>query len=393
MAEIKGLSDVELSGKKVLMRVDYNVPLDGNRVTDDTRLRATLASLERVLTAGASLILMSHLGRPEAGRFDEALSMKPVAERLSSLLNKEVLLVDNWKTGVNLNPGEVVMLENIRFESGETENDEQLAKQLAALCDVFVNDAFATAHRAQASTHGVARFAKTACAGPLLKAEIDALAKAFKDPASPMVAIVGGSKVSTKLTVLESLMDKIDQLIIGGGIANTFLKAKGYNIGNSLCEDELISAAKNLFSLAEKQGKQIPLPIDVVCAKEFSNDAKAIVRMIEDVKDDDLILDVGPQTSALYAGFLKKASTIVWNGPLGVFEFDQFGEGTQTLAETIAASKAFSVAGGGDTLAAISKYNVADKISYISTGGGAFLEFLEGKTLPAIHILEKTEPH
>ena len=388
MSSINSLADLDLSGKRVLMRVDYNVPLDGSRVSDDTRLHATLNSIDEVINAGASLILVSHLGRPTAGNYDEALSLKPVATRLSSLLNKDVPLIKEWTGGIEINPGDIVLLENIRFEPGETENDEALSRRLASLCDVFINDAFATAHRAQASTHGVARFAASAGAGPLLMAEIDALGKAFKNPASPMVAIVGGSKVSTKLTVLESLMEKIDQLIIGGGIANTFLKARGYNIGKSLCEDDLLPAAEKLFELAEKRGSQIPLPIDVVCGKEFDKHAQAHTRMIEDVEDDDLIMDVGPQTATLYASHLQQAKTIVWNGPLGVFEFDQFGEGTRALAESIAASEAFSVAGGGDTLAAIARYGVSDGISYISTGGGAFLEFLEGKKLPAISILE-----
>ena len=389
MTIINSLADLDLSGKRVLMRVDYNVPLDGDRVTDDTRLNATLNSIEKVINAGASLILVSHLGRPRAGNYDPALSLKPVAERLSSLLNKDVPLIGKWKDGIDIKPGDIVLLENIRFEVGETEDDEALSRRLASLCDVFINDAFATAHRAQASTHGVARFAPQAGAGPLLMAEIDALGKAFKNPASPMVAIVGGSKVSTKLTVLESLMEKIDQLIIGGGIANTFLKARGYNIGQSLCEDELLPAAEKLFEIAEKRGSQIPLPIDVVCGKEFDRQAQAYTRLIDEVEDDDLIMDVGPQTAALYASHLQQALTIVWNGPLGVFEFEQFGEGTRALAESIAASEAFSVAGGGDTLAAIARYGVSDGISYISTGGGAFLEFLEGKKLPAISILER----
>ena len=387
MPELKGISDVDLAGKRVLIRVDYNVPLTEGCVDDDTRVRATLPTLKRVLDAGASIILMSHLGRPQEGEFDAAYSLLPVAKCLSSLLDKDVPLVQNWIEGIDDKQNDVLMLENVRFQIGEKKNDDDLAKKMAALCDVFVNDAFATAHRAQASTHGVAKFAAVSCAGPLLMKEIDALGKAFQNPSRPMAAIVGGSKVSTKLTVLGSLMEKIDQLIIGGGIANTFLKAKGFNIGNSLCEDELIPAAKSLLNLAEEQGKQIPLPIDVICAKTFSKEAEASCKLVGEVEDDDLILDVGPQTAKLYASILQKALTIVWNGPLGVFEFDQFGEGTRVLAEAIAESDAFSVAGGGDTLSAIAKYDVGERISYISTGGGAFLEFLEGKQLPAISIL------
>jgi phosphoglycerate kinase len=387
MPELKGISDVDLAGKRVLIRVDYNVPLTEGCVDDDTRVRTTLPTLKMVLDAGASIILMSHLGRPQEGEFDAAYSLLPVAKCLSSLLDKDVPLVQNWIEGIDDKQNDVLMLENVRFQIGEKKNDDSLAKKMAALCDVFVNDAFATAHRAQASTHGVAKFAAVSCAGPLLMKEIDALGKAFQNPSRPMAAIVGGSKVSTKLTVLESLMEKIDQLIIGGGIANTFLKAKGFNIGNSLCEDELIPAAKSLLNLAEEQGKQIPLPIDVICAKTFSKEAEASCKLVGEVEDDDLILDVGPQTAKLYASILQKALTIVWNGPLGVFEFDQFGEGTRVLAEAIAESDAFSVAGGGDTLSAIAKYGVGERISYISTGGGAFLEFLEGKQLPAISIL------
>lgn len=388
MGKLKGLSGVNLAGKRVLIRVDYNVPMDGESVTDDTRLRATLPTILQILDAGASIILMSHLGRPQEGLFDAAYSLHPVATCLSSILNREVSLIREWEDGIDLGKGQVVMLENVRFNPGEKLNDDVLAKKMASLCDVFVNDAFATAHRAQASTHGVARFAPLAFAGPLLMAEIAALGLAFENPVRPMTAIVGGSKVSTKLTVLESLMEKIDQLIIGGGIANTFLKAAGYAIGNSLFEEDLVPAATKLMNDAEKQGKHIPIPTDVVCATEFSADAKATVKKVADVEADDLIMDVGPQTAMHYADILKQASTIVWNGPLGVFEFDQFGGGTEVLAHAIGESGAFSVAGGGDTLAAISKYGVADNISYISTGGGAFLEFLEGKQLPAVAILE-----
>ncbi len=388
MIGLRAIDDVNLADKRVLIRVDYNVPMDGGVVEDDTRVRATLPTLQKILGAGASVILMSHLGRPQEGQFDEAFSLSSVARCLSSLLNQDVPLIREWTNGVHVNPGDVVMLENVRFQSGELGDEEGLAKRMAALCDIFVNDAFATAHRAQASTHGVAKFAPLACAGPLLMAEIEALGHAFEKPARPMTAIVGGSKVSTKLIVLESLIEKIDQLIIGGGIANTFLKASGCNIGNSLYEEDLVSAAESLLDTASKQGQQIPLPLDVVCGKEFSKSAKAFVKQVNDIEDDDLIMDVGPETTALYTGIIKQAKTIVWNGPLGVFEFDQFGRGTQSLASAVAASDAFSIAGGGDTLSAISKYGVADNISYISTGGGAFLEFLEGKQLPAVAILE-----
>ena len=391
MPVVKGITDVELAGKRVLIRVDYNVPLTDGCVDDDTRIRATLPTLRATLEGGACILLMSHLGRPEEGKFDASYSLAPVAERLSSLLNKSVPLIADWINGVEIKAGDVVMLENVRFQTGEKSNDDSLAKKMALLCDIFVNDAFATAHRAQASTHGVAKFAPLACAGPLLLKEIEALGKAFENPAKPMTAIVGGSKVSTKLTVLESLMEKIDQLIIGGGIANTFLKANGHNIGKSLYEADLIPAALTLMSEAEKQNKKIPLPVDVVCGKQFSKDAQATVKLLGEIEDDDLIMDVGPQTAALYAEIIKQSKTIVWNGPLGVFEFEQFGHGTQALAEAIASSSAFSVAGGGDTLSAISKYKVAEKISYISTGGGAFLEFLEGKQLPALAILAATE--
>ena len=390
MAAVAGLDDIELSGKKVLIRVDFNVPIDNGEVTDDTRIRACLPTLAKARDAGAAIILMSHLGRPSEGEYDESASLLPVTQKLSSLLNMDVPLIREWENGVNVAGGDIVMLENVRFNRGEKSDDEELARKLASLCDVFVNDAFATAHRAQASTHGVARFAPLSCAGPLLKAEIDALGKAFEKPESPMVAIVGGSKVSTKLTVLKSLLGKIDQLIIGGGIANTFLKASGVNIGNSLYEEDLLDEARKLQQRANEEGREIPLPVDVVCGKEFDRNAKATVKSLDEIEDDDLIMDVGPQTAENYAEILQQAKTIVWNGPLGVFEFDQFGHGTEELSKAIAASPAFSVAGGGDTLAAISKYGVSEDISYISTGGGAFLEFLEGKSLPAIAILEKS---
>ena len=389
MTAVPGLGDVELSGKKVLIRVDFNVPIDSGEVSDDTRIRACLPTLAQAKDAGAGIILMSHLGRPKEGEYEEASSLLPVTKKLSSLLNMDVPLIKEWEDGVNVSSGEIVMLENVRFNVGEKSDDEGLSKKLASLCDVFVNDAFATAHRAQASTHGVARFAPVSCAGPLLMAEIEALGKAFENPQSPMVAIVGGSKVSTKLTVLKSLLGKIDQLIIGGGIANTFLKASGFNIGNSLYEEDLLDEARNLQKQASEEGRDIPLPVDVVCGKEFDKEAAATVKNLDEIEDDDLIMDVGPRTAKNYAAILQQANTIVWNGPLGVFEFDQFGKGTEELSKAIAQSKAFSVAGGGDTLAAISKYKVSKEISYISTGGGAFLEFLEGKSLPAIAILEE----
>ena len=381
------LDDVELSGKRVLVRVDFNVPLKDGSVQDDTRIRASLRTLHRILNGGGRLILMSHLGRPKEGQFDPALSLKPVAAHLATLMQHQVVLCDNWQDGVP--DADIVLLENVRFLKGEKADDPALARRLAGLCDVFVNDAFATAHRAQASTHGVARFAPVACAGPLLEDEIKALSAAFEHPARPLTAIVGGAKVSTKLTVLESLLDKVDQLIVGGGIANTFLAAAGYNVGKSLYEADLADKAKALLATARQQGKHIPLPVDVVCAKHFSEDAAAFTRSVDAVEDDDLILDVGPDTAATYAGILQSAATIIWNGPVGVFEFAPFSHGTRALAEAIAQSPAFSIAGGGDTIAAISRFQIADRISYISTGGGAFLEFLEGRTLPAVQVLEE----
>jgi phosphoglycerate kinase len=381
------LDDVELAGKRVLVRVDFNVPLKDGGVQDDTRIRASLRTLYRILNNGGRLVLMSHLGRPTEGQFDPALSLKPVAEHLSQLMQRKVVLCPDWDNG--LPDATIVLLENVRFLQGEKSDDPALARRLAGLCDVFVNDAFATSHRAQASTHGVARFAPVACAGLLLEDELKALGAAFEHPARPLTAIVGGAKVSTKLTVLESLLDKVDQLIVGGGIANTFLAAAGYKVGNSLVEADLVDSARALLSRAERQGKQVPLPVDVVCAKRFSEDAEAITRSVDAVEGDDLILDVGPETAGTYAGILQKAATIIWNGPVGVFEYTSFSHGTRALAEAIAASPAFSVAGGGDTLAAIARFQVADKISYISTGGGAFLEFLEGRTLPAVQALEE----
>jgi len=378
------MTDVDLQGKRVLIREDLNVPVKEGVVTSDARIRASLPTINAALEAGARVMLMSHLGRPEEGVYDEAQSLQPVAKRLGELLGREVPVVKDWLDGVDVAPGDVVLCENVRFNKGEKANCEELSQKMAALCDVYVMDAFGTAHRAQASTHGVGRFAPIACAGPLLAAELDALGKALHQPAKPLVAIVGGAKVSTKLEVLEALADKVDQLVVGGGIANTFLAAAGFPVGQSLCEHDLIPAAKRI---AEKVN--IPLPTDVVVAKAFAADAEAVVKKVEDVAADDLILDVGPDTAQRLAALMENAGTIVWNGPLGVFEFDQFGEGTRVLSEAIAKSQAFSIAGGGDTLAAVDKYNIAEQVSYISTGGGAFLEFLEGKTLPAVAMLSE----
>lgn len=377
-----------LAGKRVLIREDFNVPLKAGRITDDTRLRAGLPTLRHALAAGARVMVMSHLGRPKEGQFDPQASLAPVAEALSAMLGQPVPLVPDWIDGVACGEGQCVLLENVRFLVGEEKDDETLARKMAALCDIYVNDAFATAHRAQASTHGVARFAPVACAGPLMKAEIDALKQALHAPARPLVAVVGGSKVSTKLELLESLLGKVDQLIVGGGIANTFMKAVGLPIGKSLCEDEMVGTARRIIELAKARGAEVPIPSDVVCGKEFSESAAATVKAANAVAEDDLIMDVGPETAARFAGLLKSAGTVVWNGPLGVFEFHQFGHGTQALATAIAESPAFSIAGGGDTLAAIAKYGISTRVSYISTAGGAFLEYLEGKTLPAVAILE-----
>ncbi len=385
---INRMVDLDLSGKRVLIRQDLNVPVKDGKVTSDIRIRASLPTIEKALASGAAVILMSHLGRPVEGEYDEAFSLKPVADTLSELLGKPVRLEKDWLDGINIEAGEVVLCENVRFNVGEKKNSADLGKKMAALCDVFVMDAFGTAHRAQASTHSVAEHAVTACAGPLLANELDALGKALESPDRPLVAIVGGSKVSTKLTVLKTLSEKVDQLIVGGGIANTFIAAAGYSVGKSLYEPDLIDEAKELIATAEKNGASIPVPSDVVCAKEFSESAEATVKNVADVEDDDLILDIGPETSAQYAQMLKSAGTIVWNGPVGVFEIDQFGNGTKDLSMAIAESPAFSIAGGGDTLAAIDKYAINDKISYTSTGGGAFLEFLEGKELPAVAVLE-----
>jgi phosphoglycerate kinase len=382
------MQDQMLAGQRVLIRQDLNVPLDGGVVANDARILASLATIEMALEKGAKVILMSHLGRPIEGHFDPSLSLQPVANRLEELLGKSVTLHRNWLDGIDIEPGEVALCENVRFNVGEKANDESLAKRMAALCDIFVMDAFGTAHRAQASTHGIAKFAPLACAGPLLSNELDALATALDKPARPIVAIVGGSKVSTKLTVLDSLSEKVDQLIVGGGIANTFIAAAGYNVGKSLFEQDLLEQATLLTDKVRATAGDIPVPVDVICAKAFSAVSEAHTMLVSEVADDDMIFDIGPRTSALFAEILQGAGTIVWNGPVGVFEFDQFGSGTKALAEAVAQSNAFSIAGGGDTVAAIEKYGVADQISYISTGGGAFLEFLEGKPLPAVEILE-----
>ena len=391
MAIIK-MTDLDLAGKRVLIREDLNVPLKDGKVSSDIRIKASLPTIKYALEAGAKVMLMSHLGRPTEGEFEDKFSMAPVAEHLSNLLGKPVKLVRDWLNGVKLNNGEIALCENVRFNKGEKKNDDALSKKMAELCDVYVMDAFGTAHRAQASTHGVAKYAPVACAGPLLAGELEALGKALDNPARPMVAIVGGSKVSTKLTVLDSLSKIVDQLIVGGGIANTFIAADGHNVGKSLYEANLVDESKKLTAAAKQQGGDIPVPTDIVTGtvSPFEQaDAPATLKAVSEATDDDMIFDVGPETSAKFAEILKNAGTIVWNGPVGVFEYDQFGAGTKALAEAIAESSAFSIAGGGDTLAAVDKYNIADKVSYISTGGGAFLEFLEGKKLPAVAILEE----
>jgi phosphoglycerate kinase len=383
------MSDLALSGKRLLIREDLNVPVKDGIVSSDARIRAALPTLRSAMQQGARVIVLSHLGRPEEGKFEAEFSLAPVAAKLSELLGKPVPLYRDWLGGVECAPGQLVMCENVRFNKGEKKDNEALARQMAALCDVFVMDAFGTAHRAEASTHGVARYAPVACAGPLLVAELEALERALAKPARPLIAIVAGSKVSTKLQVLEALLDKVDKLIVGGGIANTFLAATGINIGKSLCEKDMLGMARTLLERARARGAEIPLPIDVVVAREFAATAHADVRPVREVADDELILDIGPDTAELFDSILKSAGTIIWNGPVGVFEFDQFGEGTKSIANAIASSKSFSLAGGGDTLAAIEKYGVEDGISYISTGGGAFLEFVEGKTLPAVAMLEQ----
>jgi phosphoglycerate kinase len=383
------LTDLDLAGKRVLIRADLNVPVKDGKVTSDARISASMPTIEHCMKAGAKVMVMSHRGRPEEGKVDEENSMAPIAADMSGKLGKEVRLIKEYLDGgFEVAEGECVLLENVRFNAGEKKDKEDLAKKYAALCDVFVMDAFGTAHRAQASTHGAGKFAPTACAGLLLAEELDALAKALAQPARPMVAIVGGSKVSTKLTVLEALSQKVDQLIVGGGIANTFIKAAGHNVGKSLYEEDLVAEAKRLMEAAAAKGGSIPVPVDVVVGKEFSESAEATVKKVDEVADDDMIFDVGPETAGQYADMLKNAGTIVWNGPVGVFEFDQFGAGTKAMGMAIAESNGFSLAGGGDTIAAIQKYDIYEKVSYISTAGGAFLEYLEGKTLPAVAMLE-----
>jgi phosphoglycerate kinase len=383
------IAEGKVSGKRVFIRADLNVPQDdAGNITEDTRVRASVPAIKDALDAGAAVMVTSHLGRPTEGQFKPEDSLAPVAKRLSELLGRDVPLVSDWVDGVSVQPGNVVLLENCRVNKGEKKNDDALAQKLAKLCDIYVNDAFGTAHRAEATTHGIAKYAPVACAGPLLAAELDALGKALGNPKRPLVAIVAGSKVSTKLTILKSLAEKVDQLIVGGGIANTFMLASGLKIGKSLAEADLVGEAKEIIEAARARGASVPIPSDVVTAKEFAPTAKAQTKPVADVADDDLILDIGPDTAKALAAQLETAGTIVWNGPVGVFEFDQFGNGTKTLAQAIASSSAFSIAGGGDTLAAIAKYDIADKVSYISTGGGAFLEFLEGKTLPAVEVLE-----
>ena len=383
------MADLDLAGKRVLIREDLNVPVANGVVSSDARIKAALPTIQMALGKGARVMLLSHLGRPEEGKCEPEFSLAPVAQRLSELLGRPVPLVKDWLHGVECQPGDVVLCENVRYNKGEKKDQEALARQMAALCDVYVMDAFGTAHRAEASTHGVGRFAPVACAGPLLVAELDALERALQSPKRPLVAIVAGSKVSTKLTVLEALLAKVDQLIVGGGIANTFLAATGHGIGKSLHEPDMLDMARDLLVKAKARGAEIPLPVDVVVAREFAATAHADVRRADDVGEDEMILDIGPDTAERFAQLLQAAGTILWNGPVGVFEFDQFGEGTRAIADAIARSKAFSLAGGGDTLAAIEKYGVSDGISYISTGGGAFLEFVEGKTLPAVAMLQQ----
>ena len=385
------LTDLPLAGKRVFIRADLNVPQDdAGNITEDTRIRATIPGIKHALAAGAAVMVTSHLGRPTEGTLKPEDSLAPIAKRLSEVLGQPVPLVQNWvENGVAVKPGEVVLLENCRVNKGEKKNDETLARKMAALCDVYVNDAFGTAHRAEATTHGIAKYAPVACAGPLMAAELDALGKALEKPARPLLAIVAGSKVSTKLTILKALASKVDQLIVGGGIANTFMLASGMCIGKSLAEPDLIGEAQAIIDIMKARGATVPLPVDVVVADELSALARANPVPADAVRPDDLILDVGAKTARTFAELIAKAGTIVWNGPVGVFEYDQFAGGTKAIAEAIAASKAFSIAGGGDTLAAVAKYRIADKVSYISTGGGAFLEFLEGKTLPAVEVLEQ----
>ena len=380
----------KLKGQRVFIRADLNVPFDdAGHITEDTRIRASVPGIRLALEAGAAVMVTSHLGRPTEGTLTQEDSLAPIAKRLSELLGMPVQLVQNWVDGVSVAPGQVVLLENCRVNKGEKKNDPELSKKMAALCDVYVNDAFGTAHRAEATTHGIAQFAPVACAGPLLQAELEALGRALLAPKRPLVAIVGGSKVSTKLSILQSLADKVDQLIVGGGIANTFMLAAGLPIGKSLAESDQVDQARAVMQKMQARGAAVPIPVDVVCAKEFSAQAKATTKSAKDVEADDLILDIGPQTSAQLAEILKNAGTIVWNGPVGVFEIEAFAQGTESVSRAIADSAGFSIAGGGDTLAAIAKFGITDKVGYISTGGGAFLEFLEGKTLPAVDILQK----
>ena len=384
------LTDLDLAGKRVLIRADLNVPVKDGKVTSDARITASMPTVEHCRKAGAKVMVMSHRGRPVEGQVDEENSMQPIADSMSVKLGTKVRLVKDYlETAPEIADGEVVLFENVRFNAGEGKDDETLSKKYAALCDVFVMDAFGTAHRAQASTHGVGVYAPTACAGLLLSEELDSLQKALANPARPMVAIVGGSKVSTKLTVLEALSEKVDQMVVGGGIANTFLKAMGKNVGKSLCEDDLVDTAKMLIEKMKARGANIPIAVDVVCGKKFDENEPAVLKDADDVEDDDMIFDIGPKSAQELADIISKAGTIVWNGPVGVFEFDQFGEGTKTVSMAIANADGFSLAGGGDTIAAIQKYDIYDKVSYISTAGGAFLEYLEGKPLPAVVMLEK----
>ncbi len=383
------LSEISLAGKRVLIREDLNVPIENGRVSDDTRIRAALPAIRTAMRAGGRVLVVSHLGRPTEGGYEASLSLRPVAASLTALLGREIRLCKDWLSGVSVAPGEAVLCENVRFERGEKEDDDALARKMAALCDVYVNDAFATAHRREASTHGIAKYAPKVCAGPLLQAEVRALARIVKDPERPLMAVVGGSKISTKLALLESLIEKVDRLIVGGGILNTLMRASGLPIGKSLYEEALLSVARTLMHKARERGAEIPLAEDWVCAKAYSPTASATVKRAAEVSDDDLVLDIGPKTAARFAGCLSEARTIVWNGPMGVFEFDAFAAGTRAIAEAIAENGAFSMAGGGDTLAAIAKFGVAERLSYLSTGGGAFLEFLEGKTLPALAILKE----
>lgn len=383
------IKDVDLKNKKVVVRVDFNVPIKNGKVTSKVRIEAAIPTISYILEQGGAVILLSHLGRPTEGEYDPQFSLEPVAKALAEIIDKPVKFEKNWLEGVDAKAGEIVMCDNVRFNVGEKKSNENLSKKIAAIGDVFVMDAFATAHRAQASTYGVAKYINVACAGLLLSKEIQALEKALKEPKKPMAAIVGGSKVSTKLSVLHNLLDKVEILVVGGGIANTFIKAKGYNVGISLYEQDLVAEAQEIMAEAQKKGVQIPTPVDVRVAKEFSEDAEAVIKDVDNVADDEMIMDIGPRSEENLTKLLKSSNTILWNGPLGVFEFDNFGEGTKALSLAIAESDGFSVAGGGDTIAAIEKYNIQDKVSYISTAGGAFLEFLEGKKLPAVEILRE----